>query len=282
MPAPLLALISSVAYGASDYLGGLKAKTLPLVTVLLVSHTAALAGITATLAIAVGEMPDARYFAFGIAAGLAEAVGLAALYNGLAVGKMSIVATVAALAPVVPVLVATLTGEAPGLIQAAGIVIAVGGICLLALESADENDPHALARPSVSIFFGLLTALGFGGFLLAMDASAEGSVQWALITARLTSVGLFTAAFLILRPRENPDLADWGVLIAIGLMTVLADLCFAVASVKGLLSVVAVLSSLYPVVTILLARFHLGEKLSRQQLAGILVVLAGALALTVG
>ena len=282
MPAVLLALFSSLSYGVSDYLGGLKSRTLPVITVLLVSHAAALAAITATLALATGDMPSSKYFVYAMLAGVAEAVGLAALYQGLAVGKMSIVAAVAAVSPAVPVIASVATGEAPGAIQWFGIIVAIGGVSLLALGSREEDDPHALSRPMVSIVFGLLTALGLGFFLLAMDGAAEGSVQWALITARATTVGLFAVAFLLIRPEEDLDLKNWGWLILIGLLILLADSFFAVASVKGVLSVVAVLSSLYPVVTILLARFHLGEHLSRRQIAGIAIVLVGAAALSIG
>ena len=282
MPAVLLALFSSLSYGVSDYLGGLKSRTLPVITVLLVSHAAALAAITATLALATGDMPSSKYFVYAMLAGVAEAVGLAALYQGLAVGKMSIVAAVAAVSPAVPVIASVATGEAPGAIQWFGIIVAIGGVSLLALGSREEDDPHALSRPAVSIVFGLLTALGLGFFLLAMDGAAEGSVQWALITARATTVGLFAIAFLLLRPEDDLSLANWGWLILIGLLILLADSFFAVASVKGVLSVVAVLSSLYPVVTILLARFHLGEHLSRRQIAGIAIVLVGAAALSIG
>ncbi|MCB0871322.1 MAG: DMT family transporter [Solirubrobacterales bacterium] len=282
MPAVLLALFSSLSYGVSDYLGGLKSRTLPVITVLLVSHAAALAAITATLALATGDMPSSKYFVYAMLAGVAEAVGLAALYQGLAVGKMSIVAAVAAVSPAVPVIASVATGEAPGAIQWFGIIVAIGGVSLLALGSREEDDPHALSRPAVSIVFGLLTALGLGFFLLAMDGAAEGSVQWALITARATTVGLFAIAFLLLRPEDDLSLANWGWLILIGLLILLADSFFAVASVKGVLSVVAVLSSLYPVVTILLARFHLGEHLSRRQIAGIAIVLIGAAALSIG
>lgn len=282
MPAVLLALLSSVSYGVSDYLGGLKSRHLPVLTVLLVSQAAALVAITATMAFAVGDIPSLRYLGYGVLAGAAEVIGLAALYHGLSVGKMSIVAAVAATAPIVPVVASVVTGNAPGPLEWFGIVLAIGGVSVLALGSRSEDDPHALARPSVSIVFGLITAVGLGCFLLAMDHSAEGSVQWALLTARATSVGLFTLAFLAIRPEGELKLVEWGWLILIGLLVLVADSFYAVATVKGVLSVVAVLSSLYPVVTILLARFHLGEHLTKRQIGGIAIVLVGAAALSLG
>ena len=282
MLAVFLALLSSFSYGVSDYLGGLKSRNLPTITVLLVSQAAALAAITASLAIAIGDVPSARYLGYGILAGIAEVVGLSALYHGLAVGKMSIVAAVAATAPVVPVVASVVSGDPPGAIQWFGIVIAIGGVSLLALGSSTEDDPHALSKPAVSIFFGLVTAAGLGSFLLAMDHAVDGSAQWALLSARATSAGLFTLAFLLIRPGGDLKPREWGWLILIGVLIMVADSFYAVASLKGVLSVVAVLSSLYPVVTILLARFHLGDRLSGRQIAGIAVVLAGAAALSIG
>jgi len=282
MVAIVLALCSSLSYGVSDYLGGLKSKTLPLVTVLMVSHAAALVAIVSSLLVGMEEMPDARYFGYGALAGLAEAIGIAALYRGLAMGKMSIVAAVAAASPIVPVVVSALTGEVPGPVQWAGIALAVSGVSMLALGSSREDEPEGASRPAVGIFFGLLTALGLGSFLLAMDEAASESVQWALITARVVSTCIFASALVLVRPQGDPALRDWGAMILIGLLILAADSLYAVATTLGVLSVIAVLSSLYPVVTILLARFHLGERLTRGQVTGIAVVLAGAAALSVG
>ncbi|MBN8870409.1 MAG: DMT family transporter [Solirubrobacterales bacterium] len=282
MPAVILALLSSLSYGVSDYLGGLKSRHLPVLTVLFVSQATALVAITASLAVAVGEIPEARYLGYGALAGIAEVVALSALYRGLAVGKMSLVAAVAATAPAVPVVASVITGDSPGALQWLGIVVAIAGVSLLALSSSSEDDPHALARPSVSVTFGLLTALGLGTFMLAMDHAAEGSAQWGLIAARVASAGIFTLAFLAIRPKGELKLQEWGWLALIGLLLMVADSFYAVASIKGVLSVVAVLSSLYPVVTILLARFHLGERLNSRQVGGIAIVLAGAVALSIG
>jgi drug/metabolite transporter (DMT)-like permease len=152
----------------------------------------------------------------------------------------------------------------------------------LALGSSSEDEPHALSKPGVSVIFGLLTAAGLGCFMLAMDHSAQGSAQWALLSARVSSVGIFTLAFLVIRPKGDLKLQEWGWLALIGILLLMADSFYAVASLKGVLSVVAVLSSLYPVVTILLARIHLGERLTPKQVGGIAFVLAGAVALSVG
>jgi drug/metabolite transporter (DMT)-like permease len=268
-----LALGSSLVYGVSDFLGGLKSRSLPLLSVLLVSQGSALMLLAGVVVVSGDAPPPGEFLAYAALAGLAEAVGVAAFYRGLAVGVMSIVSPIAATAPVVPVVAAIALGELPGTLQSIGLTLAVAGIAIISLESHQEASSRDLAP---SILFGILTALGFGGFLVAMDAASEGSVVWALLIARLTAVVAFSSVFLAtraqlgVRPREVP------VLILIGALIIAADSLYATASTRGLLSVVAVLSSLYPVVTIVLARYYLQERLRRPQQIGATASIAGA------
>jgi drug/metabolite transporter (DMT)-like permease len=291
-----LALGSSLVYGVSDFLGGLKSKSLPLLWVLLISQGSALV-VLALIVVGSGEGPPAgSYLGYAVLAGLAEAVGVAALYRGLAVGVMSIVAPVAAIAPVVPVVTAIFLGEEPDPIQGAGIIVALAGIAVISWGTRPDEAPPVRCPPgevgepgsgglrvspevATSILFGLLTALGFGGFLVGMDAASEGSVPWALFVARLTSVAAFGTAYLVTRPPLTVSRAELPVLALIGLLIIGADSLYAVATTEGLLSVVVVLSSLYPAVTIALARVYLNERLQRLQQVGVAAALGGAIAI---
>jgi drug/metabolite transporter (DMT)-like permease len=274
-----LALGSSLLYGVSDFLGGLKSRTLPLLSVLLVSQGGALVAL-AILALALGEAPPAvEFLGWAVLAGISEAVGVAALYRGLARGKMSLVAPIAATAPAVPVAVAAVLGELPDPLQAVGILAALAGVGLIALRGGEGGKS---ASSAVSVAFGLLTAAGFGGFMAAMDAAAEGGVHWALLVARLTTVTVFIAVFAAIRPGIGLTPRDVPLLVMIGLLILAADALYSLASTEGLLSVVAVLSSLYPVVTIVLARIYLGERVAPIQRAGVAATLAGAALISVG
>jgi drug/metabolite transporter (DMT)-like permease len=271
-----LALASSLVYGVSDFLGGAKSRSLPLLSVLLVSQASALV-LLAAIVVAHGEGPPGGAFVvYAVLAGVGEAVGVAALYRGLAVGVMSIVAPVAATAPLVPVVAAIVLGELPEPIQGAGIVLGVAGLAIISVDRSAEQSGDVRR----SLLFGLLTALGFGSFLVALDAASEGGVPWALLVARITTVALFAAVFLIRRPPVAVRRADLPVLALIGCLVVGADSMYAVASTKGLLSVVAVLSSLYPVVTIALARCYLHERLRPHQHVGVAAALCGAVAIS--
>jgi drug/metabolite transporter (DMT)-like permease len=267
-----LAAGSSLVYGFSDFLGGLKSRSLPLLSVLLVSQTGALV-LLLVIALGSGEgPPGGSYLAYGALAGLAEAVGVAALYRGLSIGTMSIVAPIAATAPVVPILAGAAIGELPSATQSGGILLAAAGVAIISY-TAPEADTSKVVGPSV--LFGLLTALGFGGFFVAMDAASEGSVTWGLLSARVVAVVAFVTAFVVLRRPLAVRRSELPVLVSIGALIVAADTLYAVASTKGLLSVVAVLSSLYPVVTIALARVYLQERVQRLQQLGIAVALCG-------
>jgi drug/metabolite transporter (DMT)-like permease len=189
---------------------------------------------------------------------------------------MSIVAPVAATAPMVPVVAAIVLGELPGPIQGAGIGLGLAGLTIVSLDSSGDQSGDVRR----SLLFGLLTALGFGGFLVALDGASEGGVPWALLVARLTTVAIFAAAFVATRPPHAMRRADLPLLALIGVLVVGADSMYAVASTKGLLSVVAVLSSLYPVVTIGLARCYLHERLRPHQQVGVAAALGGAVAIS--
>jgi uncharacterized membrane protein len=278
--AVVLALGASLAWGVSDFLGGLKSRTLPLLSVLFVSQGAALI-VLAAVVISVGEAPPGGSFLlYAALAGVSEAIGVAALYHGLAVGVTSIVAPTAATAPVVPIAVGLALGEVPAPIQGAGIALAVVGITI----SVGRSDPAGVERgvALASVGFGLLCALGFGGFYVAMDAASEGEIPWALLIARATAVALFVAAMALTRSRVAVGRRDLAVVASIGLLVIAADSMYATASTHGVLGVVAALSTLYPVVTIALARAYLNEAVDRRQQLGVATCLAGVVAISAG
>lgn len=275
----VLALAASLAYGISDFLGGLTSRSTALLAVLVVSQGTALALLSVIVISRGDEPPGSAFLLYAAFAGLSEAVGVAALYRGLAIGMMSVVAPVGATAPVVPVVVGIVLGEIPTPIQGGGIVLAVTGIALTSFgrPSAEVAVGGPLAS---SVFFGLLSALGFGGFFAFMDAASEGDVPWALLTARLTAVTAFVAAMLIRRAPLAVRSAQLPAVASIGVLVVGADSMYAISSTLSLLSVVAVLSSLYPVVTVALARVYLRERIKRLQQIGIAACLSGVAAIS--
>ena len=279
MLAVALGLAASLSWGISDFLGGLKSRTLELLGVLLPSQGAGLVLVAAIVALRAEPVPGGRHVAYACLSGLAGAVGLAAFYRGLAVGAMAVVAPISGTAAAIPVAFGLITGERPSGLQAVGIGLAIAGVALASRELPEEGGGP---RVAAGVGLALLSALGFGSFFVAMDAASGPDLFWAIFFNRATSVTALVLAALALRPRLRPSRADLGVLLSIGLLDISANALFAAASTRGLVSLVAVLASLYPVVTVLLARLVLGERVRRVQQAGVAAALAGVALISAG
>ncbi len=281
MLAVALAVASSVAWGLADFVGGLKSRRFAVAAVLVVSQGAGLVLIAAIVA-ARGESPPPGDFAlYAAISAIAGIAGLAALYRGLAVGVMSVVAPLSATAAAIPVTVGIATGDRPSALQVAGIGLAICGAVFAAREPrSDSGDAHAGITAGAGL--GLLAAVGFGSFFLAMDKASDGDVFWAIFVNRVTGVGLLVLAVLALRASIPPEPRELAALASIGLLDITANTLYGFASTEGLVSVVAVVSSLYPLVTIALARVVLHERIARAQQLGVAVALGGVVLITAG
>ena len=274
-----LGLGSSLAWGIADFLGGLASRRLSVLTVLAVSQVVGLVLLLVVVALR-GEGPPAAHHLLVAGASAFVGVGaLAAFYRGLAVGTMAVVAPISATAAVVPVVAGIVEGERPSALQLAGIVLAVGGVVLASREEAEEGAGAGLATGAG---LALLAALGFGSFFVLIASASEGDVFWALLSNRVTGVAMLVGFALVLRPSLSVDRGDRRMLVSVGVFDVTANASFAVASTQGLVSVVGVCSSLYPLVTVLLARSFLGERVRALQLAGVALALTGVVAIGAG
>jgi drug/metabolite transporter (DMT)-like permease len=273
-----LALASSVAWGTSDFLGGLRARRMSALTVLLVSQPVGLVLALAFALAAGGDALSMRDAAIAAGAGATVVMALGAFYRAMALGSVTVVATIGALGVLVPVIAGLVQGDRPAAIQALGGVAGVAGVILV----AREPDPEWRTAGRLSIGLAALAALGFGTFFLGLDASSGPSPAWTIVAARVGGVATLLVAAAFVRPsmRVEADLVPS--LVAIGCFDVTANSLFAVATNHGLLSLVAVAGSLYSAVTVLLARFVLRERLAASQRAGVVVALAGVALIAAG
>lgn len=273
--AVLLALLSAVSWGTGDFLAGQLSRRERVLVVLAWSQALGLV-FALVLTAAVGDPWPGFDDAWpALLAGAAGAVALACFYRALAIGTMSVVAPISATAVIVPVAVGLATGDDPAPATGAGIALAAVGIVLASREEPGGEFSSGPQDARASIGLALVAALGFGIFLTAIDGASEASVPWALVCARGTSVALCAVALLAVAGQRLPARADAGRLAAVGILDVGANGLYAVATTKGLLSVVSVLGSLYPVTTVILARLILGERLGRVQQAGVALAFTG-------
>lgn len=275
----LLAFASSVAWGAGDFLGGLKSRQLPLLNVLLASQLTGLVLIGAYVGIRGEGPPGGDLLLWGPLSGIAGAIGLAAFYRGLAVGNMGVVAPISATAAIVPLAVGVAGGDRPAGLQYAGIALALVGVVLASREEVGAGLTGGTARGAG---LALLSALGFGLFFVGMDRASDEDVAWAILANRAASATLLLAAFAVLRPPIAVRRPDVPVLAAIGALDISANAMFAVASTEGLVSLVSVMGSLYPITTVALAAVVLGERPHRVAQVGVTLALCGVALIAAG
>jgi drug/metabolite transporter (DMT)-like permease len=279
MLALALALGSGVGWGVADFLGGLSARRLPLLVVTSVSQASGLAFVAALVLLG-GEGPrEAGAIGLGLSGGMAGALGLMALYRGLAVGRMGVVAPTAALSGTVPVAWGLLRGDRPSAVQLAGIALAIGGVVL----AARTPDGDAGRRAATGIGLALGAALGIGVFVVFLDEAGRSDPLWGVLMVRVGAVGLLSVLLLARRPSFAMRPAEGGRLAVVGVLDNGSNLLFALAAdAGGLLALISVLGSLYPVTTVLLARFVLHERLARHQAVGVSAALGGVALIAAG
>jgi drug/metabolite transporter (DMT)-like permease len=269
-----LGLGSGLGWGTADFFGGLLARRRPALTVVFWSQLSG-GSIWGLVVLLTGQPFRAENLLWGMAAGLFAAGGLTVFYRAMALGTISIVAPVTACGASIPVLVSLARGEAPSPLALAGIGVAVLGIVLVSLPDRGQSRQPADARRALAL--ALLAAVGFGTYFVLIDqgAAAGPALPWTVVGTRVGSVPLLLAfALAIGRPPTWPGRAVLPI-AAIGLLDISANGLFALASTLGNLAEVAVLGSLYPVATVLLARLVLGERLAGPQAAGVSLALVG-------
>ena len=260
-----LAVLSSITYGAADFLGGLATKRSTMFSVVVFSQLSGLILVLISLPFLPPSSPTAIDFAWGAASGLAGGIGVALLYRGLAIGVMSVVAPVTAIcAVIVPLVVGITLGERPTGLAIVGVLLAIAAIVLVSQTGHTEEGKRATTGLPIAIASGI----AIGIFLVFLKRTGPSAGLWPLIAARVVSVAFFTMAGLVLREKLMPRRESIPIVIGGGALDILANILYLLAVRRGLLSIVATLTSLYPASTIILARIVLRERLRLLQQAG--------------
>lgn len=275
----LLATASAVLFGTSDFLGGLASRRVTAVIATLAAQLVGLAIFMVIALLAPGAVLTRQDLILGVVAGVAGGTGVLSLYAGLATGRMSVVAPItAALAGSLPAVVSALRGERVPPVGIAGILLALGGILLVSVAAADEGSGSA----KLALVYSIVAGVGFAGSMLCYAETTTTSGVLPLIPARLTTVTLLLALALIRRTGFSMDARTRSIALGAGAVDAFANWSLVVALRLGPVAIASVLSSLYPVTTVILARIVLSERVRGLQRAGmvmaILAVVLSALA----
>jgi drug/metabolite transporter (DMT)-like permease len=267
---------SATSWGAGDFCGGMATKRVSAFAVVIGSQ---LVGAAAMLALAIATreaVPAPANLWWCGAAGLVGAVGLLALYRALAIGRMGVAAPVSGvLSAAIPVMAGAFFDGPPNRVQVGGFVLALAAVWLIARTDSRRIDPRELGLPVVA-------GIGFGLFIATIARASGTSVFWPLVAARAASLVLLGAITVATRQPLLPSRRDWPIVALAGLFDAGGNAFLVVAAHVGRLDVAAVLSSLYPAATVLLAFVRLHERIERWQLVGLAASLGAIVAITAG
>ena len=274
----LLGLTSAISWGAGDFTGGLAARRTGAYRAVFYGEAIGLVLLFAVVFTTPQPMPDFKSILLSIAAGALGTVGLMLLYSAMAQGKMSIAAPVSALlAAALPVIVGMIADGFPGYLTFLGFGFALAAIWLI---SQSEDGTKDIFTHLSDLKLPLLAGVGFGLYFVLMNAATRQTTFWPMVFSRSAGL-LVTALFIIVRRDSFGTVrAAWPVMILNGILDVGGNFFYVLAGQAGRLDISAVLSSLFPGSTVILAWIILKERLTRTQWIGIAAVLIAIVLLT--
>ena len=276
----LLGLLAALSYGSSDFAAGLASRRLSAGPVTGVTQALGVLTTAAAVVLFPGAGPHPAALEWGALSGIGSALGTLSLYHGLAVARMTVVATLSAvLTAAIPVIAGVALGNQLHLTSAAGIVLALPAIALVSWQRGSA-DPHGGRSGAV---YGILAGLGFAMLFIALDQAHTRSGAWPLLPGQIVSLVLIAPfAYRGLRHTARPTTATAALTIGAGVLSATANLLFLAATGHGELAIVAVLTALYPAITVLFARMFLAERWSRLQGAGLVLAAVAITLVTIG
>jgi len=278
----LLGLAAAFGYGLSDFLGGLLSRRLPYAVVAMIGNAVALGFTLVSILLTEPAQPTAEALMWGAASGLGSAFGTLVLFRGLARGQMGIVAPLSALGTAaLPVMIGVALGDRPSAIAWAGVALALPAIWLI----STSGSPAVGGKLGAGVVDGLLAGVGFALLLVGLGLAGDGSGLRPVAAMQATSLAILAVLTIARRPaldRGALTSRDIAGLAAMGISGGIAAVCYFLSTHEGLLSIVAVLTSLYPAVTVVLAAMLLHEAITRRQAVGLAIAVAAVLLIVLG
>lgn len=271
-----LALAAAITYGGADFFGGLAGRRAAILTVVVATQFIGLLTLLVFLPFGHGtfEVGDVRW---ALACGLAGAVAIALFYRGLAIGTMGVVSPISAIiAALIPIGFGLVRGEHPGFFALIGMVCALLAVAFVSVGGkSDPSSKNRTAFLAPGLLEAIAAGIAFGFFFVALAQTSRDGGFYPLIITRFVSLAIAASAALVVRVPLIAARESWPTLVACGVLDMSANMLYVLASHLGLLSIAAVLSSLYPAATVALAAIVLGERLTRTQSIGVLAAIIG-------
>jgi len=270
----LLAGFSALLYGIADFSGGFAAQRSRLLPVLVLSQLLGTAVAVSALAFLGHGQPTTADLLWGFLAGFTGSMGLFMLYGGIANSIVAIVSpTSAVVGAVIPVLFGLFLGDRPSATAIAGSLLCLPAILLLTWERGSEASRQRSVKTALG--YGIMAGLGFGIFFTTLSRAGAGSGVWPLLAARAASITAFLLAMLVSREPFRVERGGLVPALVAGAADMGANILFLLASQSGMLSLVAIVTSLFPAPTVLLARIFLHQRIPPARMAGLVLALLG-------
>lgn len=272
------ALLSAISYGAADFLGGFSSRKNAATTVVAWSQGMGLLTVLITAPLMGAVSVPATDLLWGMAAGVAGAIGVGILYFGLANGLASIISPVAAVTgAAVPVVFGIIMGERPTTLTWVGIILALAAIILLSQEKSEKRE-HVLR----SMQIGLLSGLAFSGFFILIAQTGKDSGMWPLLAARCTTVPVFFIVSILTGQKIKLIKGTGRVTMASGFLDMAANIFYLLAARTGNLILAVILTALYPAPTVFFQKLFIKEELNLSKITGLILAIAGAALIGIG
>lgn len=285
----IFGLAAALTYGAADFLGGLATRRTRVLTVVLLSQIAGSFFLALCVPFFTDTPMTGRALLWGSIGGIAGAIGVAVFYQGLAIGRMGAVAPITGVgAATVPILFGLLTGERPGPLALTGVVLALVAVGLISASSETAESTPAAGPGRVrgwmesGVAHALVSGVAFGVFFILLDNAGDDTGMWPLLGVRAGSMLTIASALVLTRAWDRPPRSSAPIIAGCGLLDLSANVLYLLAAREGLLSIAAVLTSMYPASTLLLARVALKERFERIQVVGLVVAVGAVTAIALG
>jgi len=267
-----LSIFACFGWGIADFIGGLKSRSLPTLSILMISSLTGTFLLGIILLSLNSPLPNDPLLLWAIPAGIIGVAAMFLLYRSLAIGTMSILAPISATGVILPVIWGIISGDTLSGLCSLGIAIAILGSLLAVMENNPKKNKRKLTKG-----VGLATGSAFfvGLYFITMDAACTHHPIWASMIMRSSTLIVLIPLLFFAKITIKIGKVQFPPILLMGVMDTMAAFCFAVATSKGMLSQVAVISSLYPAVTIILSAVIMGERIQKIQFSGVVLAIAG-------